>query len=163
MSFVISQIALDELNKITAQANELNRMIQPKAVKVEDDKKAGVRTMAEGREGIVRLISKIALQHEDCLSRKDNAKDLADKLAYDSNLESARQALFELLEQIESTQWANSADIMEMSDRFAGALQSQRKNNTALNHSMHEVDNWNKRFSGGGSHPAVSVNETKPE
>lgn len=75
-----------------------------------------------------------------------------------ANLESVRQALNALMEQITETQMANGMDIMTMVDRYSSSLQANRNNNAALDLAMREVDEWNKRFgrrSDNGAPPVV--------
>jgi hypothetical protein len=134
---------------ITAWTTQLKAMattFKAKSYNIEKKKKAGVRTMAEGREGLARLVSSVATEHVDSLSRSDNPADLAAKLAYDTNLETLRQSCMRFMEMIEDTQWANSADIMLLVDRFVQVLQAQRGSNTALDNALSEIDNFNKQF-----------------
>jgi hypothetical protein len=144
--YVKQLVAAEVLGKLAAMINSYNAMIKPDAVVVTDQQKMGVRTMAEGREGYVRLVSKIAMQHEDALSRLDKADELQQRIAYDAALETTRQAAIELLEQLDDTRWGNSADIMVMTDRYLASLQNQRANNSALDQSLREVDDWNSRY-----------------
>lgn len=106
----------------------------------------GKRSMAEGREGLVRLVSRIALQHPESLSRADNPFELATMLERDSELEALRQACLQLMEMVQDTQFANSCDIMTLCDAYTAALQLDRKRNTALDSAMNEVDEWNNRY-----------------
>lgn len=110
----------------------------------EEDKQG--RSMAEGREGLVRLVSKIALANEGSLARNDNASDLANKLDHDAHLETLRQELLNLMEIVTEAQMANGIAAMSMSDRFVKVLQAGRSNNSGLDLALREVDEWNKRF-----------------
>jgi hypothetical protein len=146
MTYVSSEIKPDDLQNLADQVNKLNEMVSINAVKIKDEKKNGVRVMSQGREGYVRLVSKVATQHIDSLSRADDPIELAQRLTYDENLQAARQAVKDLFEYVDGTSWGNSADIMEMADRYVNSLQGQRGNNTALDSAMNEIDEWNKRF-----------------
>ncbi|KAA5535122.1 hypothetical protein F0919_11065 [Taibaiella lutea] len=146
MSYIIKKFEPELMEKITTYVNDFNKALEPDAVIVEDEAKEGIRTMAEGREGLVRLVSKIAVQHDDSLGKKDNASQLVELLEYDSSLETMRQAIKALMEYITDTQWGNSADIMVVADRFKRTLQEQRNNSAALDSAMKEVDEWNKRY-----------------
>jgi hypothetical protein len=139
------------ISKSTGQLNELIQAFMPDAVMIPTEKKRGIRVVGPNREGIVRLVAKIATQHEDCLGRKDAASHLNMGLEYDGALKSLRQAAIELMEIIDKTIWGNSADNMAMSDRFRQSLESQRGNNTTLDNSMKEIDDWYQRYN---NHPS---------
>lgn len=108
--------------------------------------KSGKRSMAEGREGYARLISKIALQHDEKLNKQDDASELEARLKYDSSLEGVRQAAIAFLERVSDTQYCNSVDCMTLTDRFAESLHSARNRNSDLDEAMKEVDEYNARF-----------------
>ena len=147
MSKYIQQtMPAETLQKVADQLNSLADSMKPYSVTIKSEQKAGVRTMAEGREGLVRLIEKIAHQHTGSLSRSEDPNELTDKLQMDSDLESIRQALLAFLEMTEDTQWGNGADIMALADRYASTLQTQRGHNASLDSSLAEVDDWNKRY-----------------
>ena len=117
-------------------------------INLSNEEKQGMRSMAEGREGYARLISRIATQFPDSLSRADSPQDLADLLTYYQNLEANRLALLQSLETIVELQLGASADIMVKVDRFAQNLQISRSNEGSLDLAMEEVDTYNSRFSG---------------
>jgi hypothetical protein len=160
--YVSEKIAPELLQRITTEVNDLNEQIKIMAVNIRKEKKAGVRTMAKGREGLVRLVAKVAIQHEKSLSREDYAVELSECLDYDSQLKSVRQAVIVLAEMIDKTIWGNSADAMKISDRFQKTLQDQRDNNTVLDSAMGEIDEWNKRF-GVTATPPDEVEEPEIE
>lgn len=145
------------IEELTITLRSLRNNFQAYFVDLTDDQKSG-RSMAEGREGLARLVAKIATEHVDYLSRVDDPQTLTNALDYDANLESVRQALNALMEQITETQMANGMDIMTMVDRYSTSLQANRNNNAALDLAMREVDEWNKRFgrrSDNGAPPVV--------
>jgi len=113
-----------------------------------DDEKPGMRTMAEGREGYARLISRISAQFPDSLGRSDDPKELAKLLDYYNNLEGGRMAILQNLETLEEMQLGASADIMTLTDRYKNNLQLSRENDAALDLAMREVDSWKSRFGG---------------
>lgn len=143
---IINQIPAVSVDTITNTVRNLTIGIANYKVNLTDEQKQGMRTMAEGREGYVRLISQIANNNVNSLPRENNPADLSGRLAYDGKLEEARQAILTLLETISETQTANSLDIMLEVDGYVSALQSSRKRNAALDLSMREVDDWNARF-----------------
>lgn len=102
--------------------------------------------MAEGREGYARLISRIATQFPNSLSRADVPSELSGMLDYYNGLEANRMALLQAMEIIEEIQMAAATDVMTLVDRYAANLQISRGNEGSLDLAMGEVDQWNKRF-----------------
>jgi hypothetical protein len=140
---------------------ESKKMFKPYFIDLTEQEKQG-RTMAEGREGLVRLVSKISLAHEESLARNDSAVELAQRLDYDGSLEELRQELLTLLEMVSETQMTNGILAMRMNDRFIKTLQAGRDNNAGLDLAMREVDEWNQRFA--NTTPVPKKTETaKPE
>jgi hypothetical protein len=115
-------------------------------ISLSNDEKLGTRSMAEGREGYARLVSRIANQFPNSLSRVDVPADLSNLLDYYQNLEAVRLAYIQGIETIEETQLGAATDIMTLVDRYAQNLQISRANEGALDGAMKEVDEWNKRF-----------------
>jgi hypothetical protein len=62
-----------------------------------------------------------------------------------------RLAAAKLHEMVDDTQTATGVDIMALVDRYAAYMQTARKNNTALDSALNEVDQWNSRFGATGS------------
>ena len=120
--------------------------LEPFKINLSDGEKIGGRTMAEGREGLARLISKVASANINSLAREHNPQDLEDRLAYDAKLEELRHLAIKLNEIVTETQLANSVDIMTYVDAYAENLQTSRRDNGSLDLAMREVDEWNKRF-----------------
>ena len=120
--------------------------LEPFKINLSDGEKIGGRTMAEGREGLARLISKVASANINSLAREHSPQDLEDRLAYDAKLEELRQLAIKLNEIVTETQLANSVDIMTYVDAYAENLQTSRRDNGSLDLAMREVDEWNKRF-----------------
>jgi hypothetical protein len=137
--------------EVNAKLLEQLTVIKPYKVNLTDDAKRGSRTMAEGREGYARLISKIATANIDSLARENDPQELEDKLAYDARLETLRQSAMNFLEFVQETQLANGIDIMKLVDAFANNLQTSRNRNGSLDAAMGEADEWNKRFGNQGN------------
>jgi hypothetical protein len=138
-----------------ALVTALNNALTPfNAFKISltNEEKLGSRSMAEGREGYARLVSRIATQFPNSLSRADVPTDLTNLLDYYQNLEAVRLAYLQGIETIEETQQGAATDIMTLVDRYTQNLQISRANEGALDYAMKEVDEWNKRF----------ANKTKP-
>ncbi len=120
--------------------------VNPFKINLTDEQKKGTRSMAEGREGYARLISRIANQFPNSLSRVDVPSELSGVLDYYNNLEASRMALLQAMETIEEIQLAAATDVMTLVDRYAANLQVSRGNEGSLDLAMGEVDQWNKRY-----------------
>jgi hypothetical protein len=153
--YITNEISAATLQEVKDLLNKAALLCKPFSVSVLSSDKIGVRIMAEGREGQVRLVERIARQHEGSLSRSDNPMELTGKLQLDGELESVRQIVMMISEMINDTQWGNSADIMQLSDRYAASLQSQRGHETALDNALSELDDYNKRYAGRSAKQVV--------
>ena len=151
---ILTQASQAILTGIVTFINNAVNSFKPFSVNLTDKEKEGGRSMAEGREGYVRLVSAIANQHPNSLSRADNPADLVSLLNYYSSLAADIQAAYALLEMVEETQLGAACDIMELVDRYVENLQIDRNNNAALDLAMREVDEWNKRFTNTGEKAA---------
>lgn len=129
----------------TAVTNALTPL-NPFKINLTNEQKLGTRSMAEGREGYARLISRIATQFPNSLSRVDVPAELSGVLDYYSGLEANRMALLQAMEVIEEIQIAAATDVMTLVDRYAANLQISRSNEGSLDLAMGEVDQWNKRY-----------------
>jgi hypothetical protein len=140
----------DEINVILK--DQIN-VLKPFKINLTDEVKKGSRTMAEGREGLARLVSKIASNNIDSLARENDPKELEDRLAYDATLENLRQSALGFVEMVEETQLANGIDVMKLVDAFTANLQTSRSRNGSLDNAMADVDNYNKRFANKPDEP----------
>jgi hypothetical protein len=134
---------------LTAFTTAVNTALTPVntfKINLTDEQKKGTRSMAEGREGYARLISRIANQFPNSLSRVDVPAELSGVLDYYNNLEASRMALLQAMETIEEIQLAAATDVMTLVDRYAANLQVSRGNEGSLDLAMGEVDQWNKRY-----------------
>lgn len=147
MAKLITSIATPAV--LTAFTNAVNAALTPLnpfKINLSDEQKLGSRSMAEGREGFARLVSKIATQYPNSLSRADVPTELSSMLDYYSNLEGNRIALLQAIETITEIQLASATDIMTLVDRYTASLQISRSNEGSLDLAMGEIDQWNKRF-----------------
>ena len=152
---IITKLPTATADAIKASMQAQIATMQPFKINLNDGEKIGGRTMAEGREGLARLVSKIASANIESLARELNPQDLDDRLAYDAKMEELRILALKFLENIAETQLANAVDIMTYVDAYSENLQTSRKNNGSLDLAMREVDEWNKRF--------AHKNDTPPE
>lgn len=147
MSKLITAIApAAVLTAFTTAVNTALTPLNPFKLNLTDEQKKGTRSMAEGREGYARLISRIANQFPNSLSRADVPSELANLLDYYNNLEANKMALLQAIETIEEIQLATATDVMTLVDRYTTNLQVSRGNEGSLDLAMSEVDQWNKRY-----------------
>ncbi|REH00833.1 hypothetical protein [Flavobacterium aquicola] len=155
MSKMITSIATPAV--LTAFKTAINTALiplNPFKINLTDEQKKGTRSMAEGREGYARLISRIANQFPNSLSRADVPTELSNLLDYYNNLEANKMALLQALETIDEIQLATATDVMTLVDRYTANLQVSRGNEGSLDLAMAEVDEWNKRFAHKTEAPA---------
>ena len=141
-----SQLPAADAVSMAAQLKSMIATFEPHYHNLSNEERTGIRTMAEGREGIVRTINQVAQANPDDLSRKDDPMALQKKLDYDVQLENIRQLAVKLLEYVEETQLANSQDIMAVADAFVATLQIARSRNSGLDQAMKPIDEHNKKF-----------------
>ncbi|HXL55324.1 MAG TPA: hypothetical protein VN958_03640 [Chitinophagaceae bacterium] len=147
---VTTQAPAETLGDILATVNGQITAFDPFKVNISNGQASGLRTMSEGREGIVRQLHVIAVQNINDLSRSDDPEEMGGKLDYFAFLESSKQAIIKLEEMIVNTQTAVGADLMDLFDRYCQQLQVRRNSNSTLDNAMQAVDDYNKRFGGNG-------------
>lgn len=119
--------------------------LAPFKINLSDTEKQA-RSMAEGREGYARLVSRIANQFPNALSRVDVPSELVNVLTYYDQIEGCKFSLFQALEIIQEIGLGISIDGMVLVDRYVANLQIARKNDASLDLAMREVDEYNSRF-----------------
>lgn len=132
-------------NFTTAISTALSAFL-PYKINLTNEEKKGTRSMAEDREGYARLVSRIAKQFPNSLSRVDEPEELINLLAYYDGLEANRLAVLEALESVEEIQLGAATDIMTLVDRYNTNLQISRANEGSLDKAMKDVDDYNSRF-----------------
>lgn len=134
------------LEEIKKNINNSINDFKPFTVSFTDNEKIGVRSIGDGREGKVRLLSTIGTQFPNALARADNPEDLSKILDYYAEVRAVRAGALQLLEITDEIIVGTGMDAMKTSDRFEDNLQLERKNNSALDLNMRDVDEYNKRF-----------------
>ena len=143
----ITEIPAPAINDtFTANVNLALAPMEPYILNLTDEEKVRMRTMAEGREGYARLISRIAIQFPNSLSRADDPSELTRILDYNQRLKANKLALLKALESIQEMQMGAATDIMTLVDRYTSNLQLSRTNEGSLDLAMADVDAWNQRF-----------------
>lgn len=159
--FITSIAPATVLTAFTTAVNTALSPLNSFKINLTDEQKKGTRSMAEGREGYARLISRIANQFPNSLSRADTPSELANLLDYYNNLEANKMALLQAMETIDEIQLAAATDVMTLVDRYASNLQISRENEGNLDLAMSEVDQWNKRYVNKKEEPAATT--TQPQ
>jgi hypothetical protein len=157
---ILTQAPKATTDALVTQVNASITTFTPFSLNLTEKEKDGGRSMAQGREGYVRLVARIATQNPNSISRTDNPAELNALLDYYTNLEGARQAILSLFEKVEETQLGAATDCMTLVDRYVDVLQVERRNNASLDYAMREVDEWNKRFANTGEAAAKKAAET---
>lgn len=134
------------LSEITSDINKATDTLNAYKVNLTNEEKLGSRSMGTNREGYVRLVSSVASQFPDSLSRTDEPRQLADLLTYNGNLRGVVMAALQLIETVEETLLGADMDIMKLADRYVENLQISRKNEGSLDLAMQQIDAYNKRF-----------------
>ena len=109
-----------------------------------DEKKN--RSMAEKREGYVRLVLRVAENFVDELPRSFDLEEYKNLLKARDEWKIMLLKAEEVAELIEDTEYAIGVELMKQVDRAAAALNSGRKNNPALDRAMREIDDYNQQF-----------------
>ncbi|MBL7733246.1 MAG: hypothetical protein JNM88_18915, partial [Chitinophagaceae bacterium] len=122
----------DVLVKMNAAADESINHFESHAVSLSDKERVGLRTMGNGRQGIVRSMSGIALSFEECLPRTENATDLHQMLDYHISLNDLFIKVGKLYEMLRDTVSATGVDAIKTFDRYNNYFQTARNNNSAL-------------------------------
>jgi hypothetical protein len=151
--FITTFAPLAILTAFTTAINAALAPLLPFKMNLTNDEKSGLRSMAEGREGYARLVSRIATQFPNSLSRADVPTELANLLSYYENLAANRLAILQALETVEEMQLGTAADVMVLVDRYVNNLQISRANDSSLDLAMQDVDNWNSRFANKNTPP----------
>ena len=161
--FIASIPAKTVTDAFTTAINNAQTPLNAFKINLSNEERQATRSMSEGREGYARLVSRVATQFPNSLSRADVPAELSTLLDYYSNLEANRLALVQALEVIEEIQLGAATDIMTLADRYVASLQISRSNEGHLDQAMKEVDDWNSRFSSTKNIQKTTANaDTKP-
>jgi hypothetical protein len=110
------------------------------------EERKGLRSKGTGRDGYARLVSRTANVHGQYLPRTEDPKELADSLDYFDAMAEKRVKAYYLVEVIDDTTLGVAADIMGITDRYVGYLQTARTGDANLDEAMKEIDEYNSRF-----------------
>lgn len=145
-SLVEMSLPQSDIENIAKQLDGMTGMVKAFSTSLNDTQRVGLRTMAEGREGLVRTISRIANTHVSSLPRNEDPTQLENALAYYDQLANVLQKTGLLHEMIDDTVTALGADIMAISDRYSNFLQTARLGDNSLDMAMNQLDAYNQRF-----------------
>lgn len=143
LALIPAQSALNEISSLLKQAIGLSA---PFTIELNSDEKEGIRTVAEGREGYVRLVTNLSETYNGELPRTYDETVLRKKL----NLREAVGLLLLQTQQIntmlDNTYVGLGADIMKQADETVQHLQASRMRNGELDKALKTIDEYNKRF-----------------
>jgi hypothetical protein len=158
MENYVSKFMVDsDFGLIMAQMSSSITAAKPFSIGLDASQRKGLRSMAEGREGITRTISRISLEHVDNLPRTEDPLVLETLLAYYDKLAGMRERAAHMHEMLDDTAVGLSVDIMKMADRFNAHLQAARTGNANLDAALIQIDEYNKRF---GTRPNAEETDT---
>jgi hypothetical protein len=146
--YVTRFLAEPDFDTAHAELDQRIVIVKPFSTSLNDSQRIGIRTMAEGREGMVRTVCRISLTHVDCLPRNENPGEMEKALAYYDRLAGLLQKVALYHEMIDDTLVAVGGDIMALADRYTGYLQTARAGNNNLDMALDQVDEYNRRFAG---------------
>lgn len=144
--FITNLPSKEITDQFTAALNASLVPLEDFKINLTDEEKIGMRSMSINREGYVRLISKIAMQYPDALSRADRPEELVNHVDLYDRLEGNRLAALQVAEVIQEMQLGVATDSMTFVDRYSANLRISRAHETALDLAMREVDAYNIRF-----------------
>ena len=133
---------IDQLIVLLKQAREI---LVPSAAPLSPEERQN-RSVAEKREGYVRLIIRLAKNYSSELPVSYDLAETEKLLAAREDWKLLSLKAEELAELADDTEYSISVELMKNADRAAKALDAGRKINPALDRAMVEVDEYNKQF-----------------
>ena len=129
-------------------------------VSLTDTERRSVRSVAEGREGYVREVYRVANEFQNSLPRSFDVARFAQKLELFDQWKSLLVILEKLAEMADDTVLQLGAELMEDVDTSYPILQTMRKIDPNLDRAMQALDDYNKRFGGNSSTPPTTPDTT---
>lgn len=125
-------------------------------VSLTDTERRSVRSVAEGREGYVREVYRVANEFQNSLPRSFDVARFEQKLELFDQWKSLLVILEKLAEMADDTVLQLGAELMEDVDTSYPILQTMRKIDPNLDRAMQALDDYNKRFGGNSSTPPTT-------
>ncbi len=145
-AMILSRPAEDVIQKMSDYTKDAIALFQSYSISLDDKDRKGLRTMAEGRQGIAETMCRVAVNFEECLPRTENAQDMVAALDYHSKLAMLQTTLIKLFEMVDDTLVAQGVDVVKMYDRYNVHFQGARLHNSNLDMALQPIDDYNKRF-----------------
>lgn len=120
-------------------------------VSLTDTERRSVRSVAEGREGYVREVYRVANEFQNSLPRSFDVVHFAQKLTLFDQWKGLLVVLEKLAEMADDTVLQLGAELMEDVDIVYPVLQTMRKTDPNLDRAMQALDDYNKRFGSNGN------------
>ena len=137
------QSTLSEISSLLKQAIDLS---VPFTIELNSDEKEGIRTVAEGREGYVRLVTDLSETYSGELPRTFDETVLRKKLNLRETIGLLLLQTQQINTMLDNTYVGLGTDIMKQADEAVKHLQASRLRNGELDKALKTIDEYNKRF-----------------
>lgn len=121
------------------------------SVSLTKDERLGARSVAEGREGYVREVYRVANEFQNSLPRSFDVTRFEQKLQLFDQWRNLLIIAEKIAEMADDTAMQLGRELMEDVDICYPILQTMRKSDANLDRAMEALDEYNKRFSNNGS------------
>ena len=138
-----SQATLDEIKQLLDQSASA---ATPFFVELTKAEKEGIRTVAEGREGYVRIVTDLSETYSNELPKVFDETVLRQKLNLREIIGLLLLKSQKITTMLDNTYVGLGADIMQRVDETVSHLNASRTRNGELDKAMNAVDEYNKRF-----------------
>ncbi len=134
---------LDEIKQLLDQSTNV---ATPFFVELTKAEKEGIRTVAEGREGYVRIVTDLSETYSNELPKVFDETVLRQKLNLRERVGLLLLKSQKITTMLDNTYVGLGADIMQRVDETVSHLNASRGRNGELDKAMNAVDEYNKRF-----------------
>jgi 3-dehydroquinate synthase class II len=134
-----------QINHLFHLLQEVRGLLVPAASPLSPEEKHN-RSIAEKREGYVRLVFRVADNFTEELPNSFDLGEYKKLLAAREDWKVILLKMEELAELAEDTEYSISVELMKNADRAFKALDAARKTNPALDRAMREIDEYNSQF-----------------
>ena len=138
-----NQATLDEIKQLLDQSASA---ATPFFVELTKAEKEGIRTVAEGREGYVRIVTDLSETYSNELPKVFDETVLRQKLNLREIIGLLLLKSQKITTMLDNTYVGLGADIMQRVDETVSHLNASRTRNGELDKAMNAVDEYNKRF-----------------
>ncbi|MGL4631072.1 MAG: hypothetical protein ACRCVT_07680 [Leadbetterella sp.] len=134
------------------------------SVSLSDKERSGRRTIAEGREGYVREVQRVATEFENSLPRSFDVRLFEQKMQLFNQWKQLLITVEKIAEMVDDTTLQLGTELMTDVDTVYPVLQTMRRVDANLDRALQALDDYNSRFGGSGTPtepmPTTSQNTT---